>query len=92
MIHQLEVLEVVCVGLTDALSPICHHSKEHFGFEVRHHEHLEVIRLNVTDSLICTEETLRLDLDYKLLQAFDGSCIVCLSAILILIVANNDPL
>ena len=92
MVHQFEVLKVVCMSLTHALSPICHRSEENFGFEVRHHEHLEVISLNVIDCLICTEETLLLDLDNELLQAFNGTCVMSLRAILVLVVANDDPL
>ena len=92
MIHQFEVLKIICVSFTDALSSICHLSEEHFGFEVGNHEHLEVISLNVIDCLICTEETLLLDLDNELLQAFDGTCVMSFRAILVLIVANDDPL
>ena len=92
MIHQFEILKIVSVSLTDTLCTISHLSEEHFGFEVGHHEHLKVISLNVINCLICTEEALLLDLDYELLQAFNSSCIVGLSAIFVLIVAYYDPL
>ena len=91
MVHQFEVLKIVCVSLAHALSAVRHSSEENFGFEIGCHEHLEVISLNVTDGLICTEKALLLNLDNEFLQAFDGSCIVGLCAILVLIVANDDP-
>lgn len=62
MVHELKELEVVSVGLPHPLSSVGHLSEENLSLKVGHHQHLEVISLDLANGLIRTENTLLLNL------------------------------
>lgn len=70
MLHKLEVLQVVGVGLAYALTAVVHKSKEDVSLKTGHHQHFQVFSLNIFDFFIVTENRLLLDPCYKQLEVF----------------------
>ena len=61
MLHKLEVLQVVGVGLANALTAVVHKSEEDVSLKTGHHQHFQVFSLNIFDFFIVTENRLLLD-------------------------------
>ena len=92
VVHELQELEIVGVGLAHAVCPIRHCSEENLSLQIRYHKHLEVLCLNFANCLVRAEETLLLYFHGQLLQAFNRLRVVLLKAILVVIVSDDSDL
>jgi len=92
VVHQFEVLKIVCVRFLDAGRAVGHCTEEHLCFEVGDHQHLQVVRLDFFQGLVCAEKALSLNLGHQHMQSFDCPGEVRLRGIDVIIVTNDGSL